>query len=147
MTTFVGQQTDFAKALKELVELEYEALEAYEAAINRIESANYKQGLVNAKAEHKSQVSDLTQLLTSKGIEAPRGPSGTQLISIGKVAIANLFGDNAILKAIIQLEEDINTAYKRMTEHDQKFIEAEKMLTTGLANENRHITWLKTITE
>ena len=36
MTTLVGTQTKFVKAVRELVELDFDALEAYNAAINRL---------------------------------------------------------------------------------------------------------------
>ncbi|AFC70705.1 hypothetical protein MC5_01535 [Rickettsia australis str. Cutlack] len=35
MTTLVRTQNNFADAIKELVELDYDAIEAYKAAINR----------------------------------------------------------------------------------------------------------------
>ncbi|KJV81801.1 hypothetical protein RHORCCE3_0998 [Rickettsia hoogstraalii str. RCCE3] len=36
MTTLVGIQNNFADAIKELIELDYDAIEAYKTAINRI---------------------------------------------------------------------------------------------------------------
>lgn len=52
MVTMVGNQTDFIDAVKKLLELEYDAVEAYESAINRIESENYKAMLINFKKDH-----------------------------------------------------------------------------------------------
>lgn len=143
MTTFVGTQNDFSKALQELLELEYEALEIYEAAINRIEDVNYKQGLVNAKNDHNRHITDLIKILEDKKIDVPKGPGGTQWITIGKLAIANLIGDKTILNTMIQAEEDTNIAYKRMNERLDKFKESEEFLNLGLKDEIRHMTWLK----
>lgn len=42
MVTLVGMQDDFGTTLKDLVELEYDAVEAYEAAINRLDNKEYK---------------------------------------------------------------------------------------------------------
>ena len=42
MATLVGTQTKFVDALKELAELDHDAIEAYEAAINRLENEFYK---------------------------------------------------------------------------------------------------------
>lgn len=143
MTTFVGTQNDFSKALQELLELEYEAVEIYETAINHIEDINYKQGLVDAKNDHDKHITELSKILSDKEIEVPKGPGGTQWITIGKLAIANLIGDKTILKTMVQAEEDTNTAYKRMNERLDKFKEAEKFLSLGLKDEIKHITWLK----
>ena len=48
MTTMVGTQKSFIEAVKELIELNYDALEAYEVAIDNIEDSEYKKnfGLV-----------------------------------------------------------------------------------------------------
>lgn len=42
MATLVGTQKNFADALKALIELDYDAIEAYKAAIDRLENENYK---------------------------------------------------------------------------------------------------------
>ena len=42
MATMVGTQKSFTEAIKELVELDYDALGAYEAAINNLENPEYK---------------------------------------------------------------------------------------------------------
>ncbi len=38
MSTLVGTQDSFAKALCSLIELDFDMIEAYEAAINRLEN-------------------------------------------------------------------------------------------------------------
>jgi len=42
MVTFVGTQENFVDVLKELVELEYAVLDAYETAIDRLENPAYQ---------------------------------------------------------------------------------------------------------
>ena len=86
MTTFVGTQNNFSKALEKLLELEYEALEIYETAINHIEDINYKQELVNAKNDHDKHITELSKILSDKEIEVPKGLGGTQWITIKKIS-------------------------------------------------------------
>lgn len=143
MTTLVGTKSHFSKALQELLELEYEALEIYEAAISRITNVNYKQGLVNAKNEHDRHVRELIKILEVKNINIPKGSGGTQWLTIGKIALAELIGDESILKVMVLAEEDTNKAYERMVERSDKFKESIEFLNLGLDDEKRHITWLK----
>lgn len=143
MVTLVGMQNDFISALKNLLELEYEALETYVAAIDRIENEQYKEGLSQAKSDHERHIKELSTFFKNKGEKAPHGPSGMQVLSIGKVALASLIGDKAILQAMVQAENDTNTAYERMNEHKNKMAELDSILKQGLADERKNREWLK----
>jgi len=146
MTTFVGTQTNFSDAVKELLELEYDAKEAYEAAINRVESLDYKQKLEEFKADHEQHIRNLTELLRNHNEEAPTGPSGKQWLAKGKVVLANLIGDDTILAAMVSNESDTNTAYERMNDRTDKWADAIEIIQRGLADEKRHKAWLETVT-
>ena len=63
MVTIVGMQGDFASALKDLVELDYDAVEAYEAAINRLDDEEYKDVLKTFKEDHERHISELSDVL------------------------------------------------------------------------------------
>jgi hypothetical protein len=49
MVTRVGMQTEFIEAVKELIELDYDAIGAYEAAIIRLERQNTGKNYKNLK--------------------------------------------------------------------------------------------------
>lgn len=144
MTTFVGNQSTFAKALQELVELEYDAVEAYEAAINRLENAEYKQQLTFFKEDHLRHIKDISHLLKSHGEDAPDSPSALkQWLTKGKVVIGNLMGDHMILTAMKSNEIDTNTAYERLQEREDQWMDARSLITQGLEDERRHKRWLE----
>lgn len=145
MVTKVGLQGDFASALKDLIELDFDAIEAYEAAINRLEKAEYKAKLTAFKGDHENHVRDVTQLLQQRQIEAPTGPCGKQWLTKGKVILANMMGDEAILGAMLSNEQDTNTAYERMNSHDDKWPESATILMRGLADEKKHKAWLEAV--
>ncbi|XVN40630.1 MAG: ferritin-like domain-containing protein [Rickettsia endosymbiont of Argas persicus] len=143
MTTFVGKQADFLDALKELIELDYDAIEAYEAAINRITDEDYKVQLKNFKEDHKEHVQKLNQLLLKHNEKTIDGPSSKQLLTKGKVVLANQVGDKAILYAMLTNEEDTNTAYERLNNHDDKWYDAAEILEQGLRDEQKHKKWIE----
>jgi hypothetical protein len=65
-----------------------------------------------------------------------------ELLTKGKVIIANLVGDKAVLMAMASNEVDTNTAYERMNSREDKWVDAIDILKKGLADEKRHAAWL-----
>jgi rubrerythrin len=145
MSTLVGKQNDFKKALQELLELDYDAIEAYEAAINRIEDSVFKSKLNDFKMDHQNHVVAISSLLRSRNEEVPTGPDSKQWLTKGKVVLAGLLGDKAILAAMLTNEEDTNTAYERMASRPDVWEEAKVILQNGLQDEKRHKTWIESV--
>lgn len=144
MVTFVGSQNNFEDALKELVELEYGAIDAYEAAIERLESAKFKGKLNEFKSDHERHLQEISTLLENHSLEVPeKGVLGKQLLTTGKVLLANMVGDNAILRAMLSNELDTNTAYERMNDHADKWSDAVTIIKNGLQDERKHKAWIE----
>ena len=143
MATLVGTQKNFADALKALIELDYDAIEAYKAAIDRLENENYKNELTKFKADHQRHVQQLNAILRSRGEKEIEGPSGKQWLTKGKVVIADIFGDDSIMQAMHSNEEDTNSAYERMNNHADKWPEAVEVLKQGLRDEKHHKQWIE----
>lgn len=143
MITLVGMQDDFNDAVKELIELDYDAVEAYETAINRLESKRYKDILSEFKADHERHIKELSTVLKKHKQEFPTGPDASkQWLAKGKVVLATLVGDDAILAAMSSNEDDTNIAYERMNERSDKWEDAVDVLERGLKDEKRHKAWL-----
>lgn len=139
MTTFVGTQDDFSAAMQELVELEYDAIEAYQAAVNRLTNQLFKAQLASFLEDHQKHVRELTEIMLTHNVKTPTGPSLTkQWLAKGKVVLANIVGDSAILSAMISNEEDTNKAYENMLRHPKKWPDVEDILQRGLTDERRH---------
>jgi rubrerythrin len=142
MVTFVGTQENFATAVKKLVELNLDAIEAYKAAIERLDNQEYKNKLSEFKTDHERHVRDLSSLLNIHGESAPTEPSAKHWLTEGKVALANLVGDNAILMAMRSNEIDTNTAHERVRDHTHKWKDAEELLNRAVEDEHKHKEWL-----
>jgi len=148
MVTLVGTQEDFEAALKELLELDYDAVEAYEAAINRLESQDYRTQLNTFKTDHERHIKEISALLRQHNIAPPEGPSiGKQWLAKGKVVLANLIGDNAILRAMMSNEIDTNTAYERVLNHERLWADSKDVIKRGLMDERKHKKWLEDVLE
>jgi rubrerythrin len=145
MATLVGKQDDFKKALQELLELDYDAIKAYEAAIERIKDNIFKSKLNDFKMDHQNHIVALSSLLRNHNEEVPTGPDSKQWLTKGKVVLAGLIGDKAILSAMLTNEEDTNTAYERMASRSDMWDEAKVILQNGLQDEKRHKAWLESV--
>lgn len=144
MVTMVGKQAEFSDAVKELIELDYDAVEAYEAAILRLENTVHKGKLSEFMDDHKRHIQEFSSLLKKHHCDIPTGPSTAKSwLTKGKVVLANLIGDKAILSAMLSNEEDTNTAYERMIERTDKWEDANDIIRQGLEDERRHKKWFE----
>lgn len=144
MVTLVGMQANFEDAIKDLIELDYDAVEAYDAAINRLKNQEYKEKLNIFKADHEWHIQEFTTVLKKRNIQPPSGPSiGKQWLAKGKVVLADLIGDNVILRAMISNEIDTNAAYERMSLREDMWPETKDLIKRGLEDEKRHKKWLE----
>lgn len=145
MVTKVGTQSDIISALKDLIELDFDAIEAYEAAINRLDNKEYKAKLSEFKSDHERHVRELSAVLKKHGEEAPTGPSiGKQWLTKGKVILGNIIGDTGILSAMRSNEIDTNYAYERMNAREDCWEDVVDILKRGLEDERRHKNWIET---
>ena len=142
MTTMVGTQSEYLNALKALLELEYDALEAYEAALNRLEDPSYKKQIKNFRNDHRRHVANLTNLLLKHDQTPPTGPTIKSFMTQGKVIIGNLINDDAILRAMASNEEDSNTAYSRLCQYASIPDDELAILEQAYNDEKLHKEWI-----
>lgn len=144
MTTLVGKDTKFVHAMKDLLELEFDALGAYNTLIDRLKNEIYKNQVETFKKDHEWHINALKKVLEVHDVSAPKGPDSKQWLTKGKVVLANIIGEGPMLLAMASNEEDMVEAYQRMVERTDKWEDAEEVLERGLSDEKRHLTWMKT---
>lgn len=143
MVTLVGTQSDFFYALKELAELLYELTETLTAASTRLENEKYKKAVDEMIVKAREYVHAVNSFLQGKGRETATGPSGAQLLSIGRVAIAQMMGDKSILSTLVSVMKDVETAYNRLCDRAQESEDVTKILRGGLDEVRLEVGWLK----
>jgi len=134
---------DFVSHLDDLIQLDYDAIEDYKAAINRIQNNQYKEKLKEFKEDHHNHTRNLSGFLKNEGYDAPTGPGMKSLLTQGKVILGNLAGDTAILKAMRSNEVDTNNAYKKINEYDNIPVSLKDLLRKGYEDEKRHLDWIE----
>ncbi|MEX1198550.1 MAG: DUF2383 domain-containing protein [Pseudohongiellaceae bacterium] len=137
----VADAKEIVSDLNNLIELDYDAIAAYQAAIERLETDAYKMKLTEFLGDHERHTVELGKLVAGEGGKPSSEGDAKKFLTKGKVVMADLAGDEAILKAMKSNEEQTNSKYEDAVE--QGYPEnIQKVLQRGLADERRHKAWL-----
>lgn len=144
MATMVGKEKDVTKLLNDLIALDFDAIEAYEAAITRVGRANDKDQLTRFMEDHERHVRDLSAVVRDLGAEPCSKADFKKILTKGKVVVAGLIDDETVLRAMKSNEDDTNTAYERAVKHRGLSERIQAVLQNNLSDERRHREWLET---
>ena len=144
MPTTVGTENNPADLVKNLLTLEHDAIAAYDSTIERLDKAEYRQQIESFRRDHLGHLQELGRIADSLGVEKPTEGDMKQWLTTGKVALANIAGDNAILKAMKTNEDDTVAAYQQALDNPVTDAELRPVIEKGLADERRHRAWMET---
>jgi rubrerythrin len=142
MVTTVGTESTLNDLVENLLILEHDAIAAYDQTIARLENPEYKRTVASFKADHDRHVQELTQLASAIGATPYTEGDAKQMLTTGKVAMASMMGDGAILAAMRTNEEDTVTAYERASRHAEATPEARTLFERAHSDELRHREWM-----
>jgi uncharacterized protein (TIGR02284 family) len=143
MATTKGTEKSALDLLISLIELDFDAIEAYRAAISRVDDLNDRGRLAEFMQDHERHVSELSEVVRSVGGEPPMHGDLKQILTRGKVVIAGLIGDRVVLAAMKTNEDDTNTAYERAVAHPDLTDTWRELLERNLGDERRHRAWIE----
>lgn len=141
MATTVGTESTLEDLLEDLIALDYDAADADQAAIDRLENPGFKQTLREFKGDHLRHVEELGEILSGMGRPPTEGDMKSVLTK-GTVVIAGMMGDKAVLEAMRTNEADTNTAYERAVAHEGVPSTTLNVLQRGLQDGRRHCEWI-----
>jgi uncharacterized protein (TIGR02284 family) len=142
MATMTNQR-ELVQLLNNLIELDFDAIEAYKAAIERLVDTGDKAQLGQFLEDHRRHVSDLSTLVAGlQGTPATHADM-KQVLTKGKVVLGGLIGDKAILQAMKSNEDDTNRAYEKATARSGIPAHIREVLERNLQDERRHRAWME----
>jgi len=144
MVTMVGNEDSIEKLVTNLLYLEHDAIAAYDSCIERLNDKTLSAKVAEFKQDHLQHVATLTEMARELGIEAPTEGDMKQMLTTGKIALADLMGDSAILKAMKTNEDDTVTAYERASRHQDALPESKAFFMKAHQDEERHRAWMST---
>ena len=143
MATTVGNEGDIAGLVTDLIYLERDAIAAYESTIEKLSDRALSEQVQRFLADHNQHLTVLNEMARELGTDAPREGDMKQMLTTGKIALANLMGDAAILKAMKTNEDDTVTAYERAARHRDAVPKSGAFFEKALADEQRHRDWME----
>ena len=147
MVTFAGTQNDLESLVQALINLENDALEAYDETIERLENPHCIQKVKEFREDHYQHLAALEKIAAASNIEIGEG-SMKSLMTKGKVMIADMVGDDeAILGAMKTNENDTVSAYENALEKDFLTRELQQLCEKGAQDERRHRAWMEQAAE
>jgi rubrerythrin len=143
MVTTVGNETELDELVEDLVKLDFAAIEAYDAAIERLSMPEYQRQMREFRNDHLNHTQVLGTWLREHGHTPPDRGGAKELLTKGKVLIAGLAGDKQVLQAMKTNEDDTNTAYERAIKHEEAG-DLATVFEKNLSDERRHRAWIET---
>ena len=151
MQTTTATQTDPAELtarLNDLLQLDHDALQAYDLAIAALHSERHKDTLRRFRADHERHVSELTALirtLNAVPIQLPHlqtGPFKLAMQALGGAAGALGGGDGAVLLAFKANERQTRDKYRRVADRADLPPGMNNIIRRAAADEATHYAWV-----
>lgn len=143
MATTVGSESTFEDLVRNLIRLEHDAIAAYESSVARLSDSAFSGQVEAFRQDHLQHLDVLQDMARAGGFDVPAEGDMKQLLTTGKIALADLMGDKAILKAMKTNEDDTVTAYERASIHADARPESKAFFDKALADERRHREWME----
>lgn len=129
--------------LNDLISLDYDAVDAYREAVERLDNIAYCETLSIFKNDHHRHIEVLSTLVKNLGGVPPSSGDAKKLLTKGKVVLADLAGDKAILKAMRSNEEQTNKAYAKAQEQFADSSEIQATILRNYEDEKKHKAWIE----
>lgn len=138
----IGKEPQLVDALKNLIALDFDAISAYQAAVDRLEYQAYRHALREFLADHFRHTQQLTTVVQELGGIAPTHADAKIFLTKGKVLLGQIGGDRGILMAMRSNEGDTNSAYENACARSDIPAHVMPILQRALADERRHRAWI-----
>jgi rubrerythrin len=134
--------------LKSLVQLDYDAVLAYNQALDHIDLADVHKQIADFRDDHERHITELSALLRDEGEDAPaRGRDLKGFFIEGFTAVRSVTGTEGALKAMKTNEELTNRRYESALTAELS-TDARKLVEKNFHDEQRHLRWIeKTLAE
>ncbi len=129
--------------LRELAQLDVDAISLYEEAINRITVPLISERIAEFRVDHLSHVQDLNDEIVGLGGQpVPPLPDLKGTLLRGFTAVTSVMGNQAAVMAMISNEELTNRTYDSALKLDWPAAQ-RALIERNNADEKRHLAWLK----
>ena len=139
----VMDRDDAIEKLGDLMQLDVDAVRAYDEAIEKIDEEDIRLQLGKYRDDHHRHVSELTSLINDMGGEAPEPkPDVKGKLIEGMTSLRSAMGTDAALKAMRMNEQLTNRTYENAMEWTVS-TEAHDFIRRGYEDERKHLAYIE----
>ena len=134
-------ESELIAELNDLLQLDYDAVQAYTVAIKNVRNEIYQQQLREFRLDHERHIDELVGLIQRLGgtaVELPHLPTGIFKLALQGVATAG--GDRAILTAFKANERQARDKYRRAASAPHA-PDVHAVLQRAASDEAKHYAW------
>jgi len=132
---------DPIKVMNDLIQLDRDAIHAYQQAIEACEVPAIRAKLTEFQGDHQRHVRDLDAKVRSMGGEPPAGRDIKGFFMEGFTALTSL-GDRSALVAMRTNEELTTRTYRSVLEQTPP-VDVSALIEENYKDEQRHLNWIK----
>ena len=131
------------KELNDLIQLDIDAIHAYDQAISNIDATFVSQQLEGFKSDHQRHVTEVSDVVRRLGGDPPEFKRDFKGFLIqGMTAIRSATGNEGALKAMQTNEKTTNKNYKQAVEMEFP-ADILQLLQKNYDDERRHLAWIE----
>jgi uncharacterized protein (TIGR02284 family) len=128
--------------LNNLLMLDHDAVEAYQQAIDRLQSLTCKGRLQDFQADHRRHIVDLRECIISYGGQAKDHSDVKGFFIKGMTALQSMVGDEMALKAMQTNEKLTNSEYAEALADLTIPDDVRAIIARNRSDEARHLEWI-----
>lgn len=130
--------------LSKLAQLDVDAINAYEIAIEKIDIQEIKKNLTQFKGDHKQHVKDLNDAIAELGGEKVKNEIDLKGALIGGMtALRSAFGNEGALKAMRSNEEVTNKTYDDALAEKGMPVHIRELVSKNRDDERKHLAYIE----
>jgi uncharacterized protein (TIGR02284 family) len=128
--------------LNELIRFDFDAVGAYNSAINDIKEIPVRDPLIQFRGDHERHIQDLSAIVTRIGGKPVDAPGLKGVVRKTMTKVAGLGGTELTLKAMKSNEEVLNKTYAHHVTLDFPD-DIKEVIRRNYGDEQRHLAWVE----
>jgi len=128
--------------LNHLIQLDFDAVGAYDAAIHRIDVESIRTRLAEFQDDHRRHISELSGLVRARGGVPMERPDAKGFILKGFTAVTSMMGNEAALRAMQGNEKLTNSSYANALRENWP-PDVRDVIERNHRDEQRHLAYIE----
>lgn len=134
---------EILKGLNDLLQLDHDAIGAYDIAIEKLEDQDHADQIRGFKNDHERHIRDLNDLITSLGGSPTNEPHTTGPFKEALQSLGGVAGDRGVLTAFRTNELQVRTKYDNYASKATEWPEGiKRVIDRNALDEERHYRWV-----